>query len=73
MSTPTIEKWIDMNSPDFNRIDNHVLILKIINVGVESGIITVDNAGYMWKDNNPIHAELDGGLVGLRYSAKAVN
>lgn len=68
-----LETWIDMDGADFKRIERSTLIRKIINVGVETGQITIDKAGYMWKGSDPIYAELDGKLVGLRYSAKAVN
>ena len=69
----SIDSWIDMNSLDFERVEKHNLIRKIVNVGVEAGLITIDKLGYMWQDSNPVHAELDGKLVGLRYSAKAIN
>lgn len=68
-----IEQWIDMDGEDFKRLEDSVLIRKIVNVRVETGIIKIDNAGYMWEGTNPVHAELDGKFVGLRYAARALN
>jgi hypothetical protein len=68
-----ITRWIDMDGPDFQRLEQHNFIRKIIRVGIEGGAIKVDKAGYMWQGENPVHAELDGGLVGLRFAAKAAN
>lgn len=68
-----IDRWIDINGPDFKRMERHTFILKIINIGIEGGIIQVDSAGYMWQKGNPVYGELDGQFVGLRYAAKAIN
>lgn len=73
MSTVNIERWIDLDSADFKRTEKPTFIRKVLNIGIEEGIITVDKAGYMWKGSTPVHTELDGELVGLRYAAKAVN
>lgn len=73
MSAVNIERWIDMDGEDFKRIEKPTFVRKIVTIGIEGGVIKVDNAGYMWAGENPVHAELDGELVGLRYAAKAVN
>lgn len=73
MSEVNIERWIDMDSADFQRLERPIFLRKIITIGVEAGIYKLDKAGYMWKDGKPVYAELDGGYVGLRFSAKAVN
>ena len=73
MSEVKIERWIDMDGADFQRVEMHNRIRKIVAVGVEAGLIKVDNAGYMYQKGHPVYAELDGGFVGLRYSAKATN
>lgn len=69
----SVDQWIDLDGVDFKRVEKHTFIRKIITVGIEGGMITVDKAGYMWQGVNPVHAELDGKFVGLRFSAKAVN
>ena len=68
-----IDQWIDMDGEAFKRLEASVEIRKIVNVSVEKGIIKIDNAGYMWQGTTPVHAELDGKFVGLRYAARAVN
>lgn len=68
-----IDQWIDMDGADFKRIEKHTFVRKIVTVGIQGGVITVDKAGYMWQGTIPVHAELDGKFVGLRYSAKAAN
>ena len=73
MNQVTIDRWIDLDGADFKRVEKHNFIRKIISIGLEGGVITVDKAGYMWQGDNPVHAELDGQLVGLRFAAKAVN
>lgn len=73
MSTIDLDRWIDMNSDEFKLIENHGWIRQKTLRAVELGVITVDRAGYMWFNDTPIHAELDGKLVGLRYAVKAVN
>jgi len=73
MSQVNINRWIDMDGPDFKRVEKHNFIRKIISVGIEGGVIKVDKAGYMWQGENPVHAELDGQFVGLRFAAKALN
>lgn len=69
----SVDTWIDMDGADFKRLENQYWVRKAVNVGIELGLVTVDKAGYMWKDSSPVYAKLDGKLVGLRYSAKAVN
>lgn len=73
MSQVDIDQWIDMDSADFKRVGACSMVRKVVNIGIEAGIIRVDKAGYMWQGDNPVHAELDGKFVGLRYSAKALN
>jgi len=73
MTPINIDHWIDMNSADFQRVERHTLIKRIVDVGIQSGMIKVDLAGYMTQAGEPVHAELDGKFVGLRYSAKALN
>jgi hypothetical protein len=73
VSTADLDSWIDMDGADFKRLENQYWIRKAIHVGLETGQVKVDNAGYLWKDSSPVYAKLDGKLVGLRYSAKAVN
>jgi hypothetical protein len=68
-----VDSWIDMDSNDFKRLEKCNQIRKIINVGIEGGLIKIDFAGYMWVEDNPVHAELDGKIVGIRYAAKATN
>jgi len=73
MNTVNIDRWIDLDGLDFKQVERHTFIRKIVMVGIEGGVIVADKAGYLWQGENPVHAELDGKFVGLRYSAKAVN
>lgn len=73
MSNVHIERWIDLDSADFKRMENHSWIRQKTLRAVELGVITVDRAGYMWFNETPIHGELDGQIVGLRLAVKAVN
>jgi hypothetical protein len=73
IGTADLDRWVDLSSADFKRVEKHTLILKVLRIGIEAGLVSVDNAGYMWKKGLPVYAELDGKLVGLRYSARAVN
>ena len=74
MNTPiNIDRWIDMDSAEFQTIENHGWIRRFTLRSIELGAVTVDKAGYIWHNEHPVHAELDGKFVGLRYSAKAVN
>ena len=73
MQPIVVDRWIDVDSVEAKTIDRYTTIRKIIKVGVETGQIQIDNAGYMWMKDTPIHAELGGKLVGLRFAAKALN
>jgi len=73
VSNVHIERWIDLDSADFKRMENHSWIRQNTLQAVELGVITVDRAGYMWFNETPIHGQLDGQIVGLRLAAKAVN
>jgi hypothetical protein len=73
MEPVSIERWIDLDSADFKRLENHGYIRQQTLRAIELGVIVVDKAGYMWFKEQPIHAELDGQTVGLRLAAKAVN
>ncbi len=68
-----IDRWIDMDSKEFQTIESHGWIRRFTLRAIELGAVTVDKAGYIWAKEHPVHAELDGKYVGLRYSAKAVN
>lgn len=68
-----IKRWIDIDGEEFKSLEDSSTIRKIINMGLEAGAITLDNNGYMWNRENPIHAEKGSELVGIRYSKKAVN
>jgi len=73
MSAIKIDCWIDLDSADFKLIEGHNWIRRFTLRSIELGAITIDKDGHLWVDSYPIHAELDGKLVGLRYSVKAVN
>jgi hypothetical protein len=73
MSEINIERWIDLDGADFKRVAKPTFTRKIIQIGIDGGVIKVDNAGYMWQNGAPVYAELDGKFVGLRFSAKAAN
>jgi len=73
MQPIVVDRWIDVDSVEAKTIDRYTTIRKIIKVGVESGQIQIDLAGYLWLKDVPIHAELNNKIVGLRWSAKATN
>lgn len=68
-----IKRWIDLESPEFETIENPSVIKKLVKRGVELGAIQVDKNGYMKSGENIIHVEIGTELVGLRYSSKASN
>lgn len=68
-----VERWIDVDSVEAKQLEFYNKIKRSIKVGIEAGFITVDNAGCMWFKEIPLHAELDGKLVGLRSIAHAAN
>ncbi len=70
---PNTSRWLDVDSPNFQKVWRPIFQRKIIDIGVEEGIIKADRAGYLWKDGKPFYIEYDGELVQLRYAAKAVN
>jgi hypothetical protein len=72
-TTVIIDRWIDIDGPEFQKIETPNFIRKIIQVGINGGLIKIDSRGYMYQGTNPIHAELDGKLVGIRFSSKANN
>lgn len=73
MSDVNIDRWIDLDGPEFKKVEKPTFQRKIIQIGIEGGVIKVDNAGYMWQNGKPVYTELDGRFVGLRFSAKALN
>lgn len=71
-----VSRWIDIDSPEAQKIEKYNFIKKIITIGLEDGMIASNNDGQLWVvrgERNPVHAEIDGELVGLRYMAKAPN
>ena len=70
---PTIVRWVDLDSPEFQKVEKPSFQRKIILGGVELGVYQVDKAGYLWCKDKPVFIELGDEVVGLRYSAKAVN
>ncbi len=73
MEQVNIERWIDIDSADFKRLENHGWIRQRTMRAIELDVIVVDKAGYLWFRGQPIYAELDGVNVGLRLATKAVN
>lgn len=73
MEQVNVERWIDLDSDEFKKIEHHAWIKRFTLRAIEVGAVTVDKAGYIWHDKTPVHAELGDEKVGLRYAAKAVN
>lgn len=73
MNKVVVERWVDMDSAEFKKIEHHAWIRRFTLRAIELGAVTIDKAGYIWSNDTPVHAELDGELVGLRYSVSAVN
>lgn len=68
-----VDRWIDLYSKEFEQIKDANQIRKFTIRAVELGAITTKPDGKLFCSTGPIHAELNGKLVGLRYSAKASN
>lgn len=68
-----VSKWIDLDSPEFQKVEKPIFMRKITLIGVEGGVYQVDKAGYLWCKSQPVTIELEGETVGLRFAAKAVN
>lgn len=72
----TVDRWIDIDSPEAQKIEKYNFTKKIITIGLEDGLIAPNNQGQLWivrGNRNPVHVEIDGKLVGLLYKAKAPN
>ena len=70
---PNIERWVDLDSPEFKKVERPIFQRKLIVMGVDGGVYQVDRAGYLWCKGKPVFIELNGEFVGIRYSARAVN
>ncbi len=70
-----VERWIDLDSVEAKQIEQYNFIRETIDIAIRGGIIKADNLGHLFttKDKNPVHAEINGKLVGLRFCAKASN
>ena len=71
-----VDRWIDIDSAEAQKIEKYSFVKKIVTIGMEEGIIKANNDGQLWVirgEGNPVHADLDGNLVGLLYKAKAPN
>ncbi len=71
MNNVVIERWVDIESPEFKN--NNGQVYRWTLRSIELGVVVPDKAGYLWFNDTPVHAELDGKIVGLRYAAKASN
>ena len=72
----TVDRWIDIDIPEAQKIEKYNFTKKIITIGLEDGLIAPNNQGQLWivrGNRNPVHVEIDGKLVGLLYKAKAPN
>ena len=72
---PKVVRWIDIESADAKRIEYHSYVRQVIDAGLKYGIIKPDKQGNLYLEDGvtPVHAELDGQIVGLRASSKAAN
>lgn len=76
MNIVNIDRWVDLDSAEARKMERYNKIREYIKIGLEVGLYRMDKEGYMWVTKEPgvpVHGELDGKLVGLRYSAKAAN
>lgn len=73
MSKIIIDRWIDISSFEFMLIEDHKMIKSIVKRSIELKAIKTDKNGNLYDNENPIHAELNGKLVGLRCAELAAN
>lgn len=71
MKTPPIDKWIDFDGVDFNRLENVGEIRRLIMKSIGFNLYLFDKDGHVFYNGEPIYAELDGKYVGIRYPLKA--
>jgi hypothetical protein len=69
-----IERWIDIDSPEFKQVEQAHAVRKLTLRSLELQIVVPDKNGYLYTVGGlPLNAELNGKTIGLRYSAKAAN
>lgn len=76
MNSVVVEYWIDLNSKEAKELDIYHFLKKSVDLGLKSGFIKHDNIGRLFMNDgseNPIHAEIDGCLVGIKTVTRAAN
>ena len=70
----TVSRWIDLDDAECKALEYYSYIRKVVFTGLEYKIIRADKNGCLFMmDGNPVHAESNKELVGIRYSKKAPN
>lgn len=70
---PPPSRWIDLDGKEFSDIEHAHILRRALHDGIEEGHIRVDTHGYLWQGEMPVHTEINGEVVKLRYSSKASN
>lgn len=76
MNPIVVDYWIDLHSKEAKELDIYSFLKKSVDIGLKSGFIKHDNIGRLFMNDgseNPIHAEIDGKLVGIKTVTKAAN
>jgi hypothetical protein len=70
---PETARWIDVDGKEFESIEHSKILREALHDGIEEGHIRVDTYGYLWKGDMPVHTEVNGEVVKIRYSVRAAN
>ena len=66
-------RWIDLDGKEFESIEHSKILRAALHDGIEEGHIRVDTYGNLWQGEMPVHTEINGEPIRLRYSIKAAN
>jgi hypothetical protein len=73
MSTPTITRWVNLNSPEFQAKPDYKATLRFTLRAVELGAITADKDGRLCYPGGFVNDTINGEVVGVRMPEKAAN
>lgn len=71
----TVTRWVDLESEECKSLEYYSYIKKVVDSGLKFKIITSDSNGHLFMDggDTPIHADIKGELVGIKFSKTAAN
>lgn len=71
-----IDRWVDINSKEFELLENTKSIKKFIVFSVKVGAVIPDNNGRLFVGGNknmPLHDNFNSNIIGYRISTMAAN